>query len=153
MDTNINIIFQDGQGGGTPTDPTVPGATPNPDAPEQTRKGGNEKSNALGITGAFVYSAGRQALSAVTSRVGTVTRSNVRQAKINTAMNLTGKAISFGVALVSENYAALAMMIVSSATETFSSLADYYTAANQEQIAKHIQIKSYGGFSGVNRSR
>jgi|GEM_PF-5740458 len=153
MDTNINIIFQNGQGGGTPTDPEIPGATPNPDAPEQTQKRGNEKESALAKTRAFAYSMGKQALSAVTSRIGSATRSNLRQTQVNAALNLTEKLITGGVALVTENYAALALMAMSSAIEMASSVTDYNTAARQEMIANQIRVKGYGGFGGINRSR
>ncbi len=149
-DTTINIIFSDGQVGGTESEPEIPGATPNPEAPEKTKKGGKEKDNALTMTKALALSAGKQAISAVTARVGNVTRSNVRQAKVNAGMKIASTGFGMGAALVSQNYAALAVMAISATIETASNIFDYNTSAVQEQRANQIRVKSYGDF---NRSR
>ena len=47
MNTNINIIFSNQQGGGSESDPESPGVTPNPESPEQTQKKEKRKTNLL----------------------------------------------------------------------------------------------------------
>lgn len=123
MDTNINIIFSNQQGGGSESDPKSPGVTPNPEAPEQTEKKGNEKEETFDTKAIALY-VGKKALSMVTSRVGVTTRSSVKQAQVNTAMKMVG----YGVAIAKDPVLGLLAVGV----DTVNSILDYDEARKTE---------------------
>ena len=150
MDTNINILIQDGDSGGTATAPEMPGATPNPEAPETTKKTDKESDNALTLTKALAVGVGKQALSFVTSRVGTATRSSVNQTRVNAAMKLAGYTTGAGVSVATMNFKALALLAVSASVDLVGSVVDYNTAADREKAAYNVNA---GRYSNVNRSR
>ena len=150
MDTNINIIFQDGGAVGSEADPTCPGSTPNPDAPEQTKKQGKEKDNALTATKAMALYVGKQAFNMVTSRVGAVTRSNIKQAQVNAAVKTIGYGATFIGSLATQNYLAAALTVLSFGVETINSSIDYNEKARTERVGLSIAGKRAGS---INRSR
>ncbi len=141
MDTNINIIFSNQQGGGSESDPEVPGATPNPEAPEETKKGGKEKDNSFNSKAIALY-VGKQALSMVTSRVGVMTRSNVKQAQVNTAMKMVG----YGVAIAANPVLGILAMGV----DFINSSLDYKEKGRVEERRLSV-LKERAGLT--NRSR
>ncbi len=122
MDTNINIIFSNQQGGGSESDPESPGVTPNPEAPEQTKK--KQKETDSFDAKAMALYVGKQALTMVTSRVGVMTRSNVKQAQVNTAMKMVG----YGV-MIAKNPV---LGILAIGVDTVNSLLDYEEASRVE---------------------
>ena len=122
MDTNINIIFSNQQGGGSESDPESPGVTPNPEAPEQTQKKQKE-TDSFDAKAMAIY-VGKQALTMVTSRVGVMTRSNVKQAQVNTAMKMVG----YGV-MIAKNPV---LGILAIGVDTVNSLLDYEEASRVE---------------------
>ncbi|MBQ3597470.1 MAG: hypothetical protein II988_06655 [Clostridia bacterium] len=122
MDTNINIIFSNQQGGGSESDPESPGVTPHPEAPEQTKK--KQKEPDSFDAKAMALYVGKQALTMVTSRVGVMTRSNVKQAQVNTAMKMVG----YGV-MIAKNPV---LGILAIGVDTVNSLLDYEEASRVE---------------------
>lgn len=123
MDTNINIIFSNQQGGGNEADPESPGVTPNPEAPEETAKKPKENNNEFDTKAMAIY-VGKQAMQMVTSRVGVATRSNVKQTQMNTALKMVG----YGVMFAKNPYlGALAMGV-----DMINSVLDYEEAGRVE---------------------
>lgn len=150
MDTNINIIFSNQQGGGSESDPTTPGATPNPEAPEQQKQDGKTDNKALTMAKAMAVQVGKQALQMATSRVGQTTRSTVQQQKVNTAMKVAGYGIGFVGALATQNYAAAAMMVVSVGFDIVNTHIDYNYGKSVERTGLTIAAQRAGH---INRSR
>lgn len=149
MDTNINIIFSNQQVGGSESDPEVPGATPNPEAPEQTKKGGKESNKSLTVAKALGVAIAKQSISIVTSRVGAVTRSTVKQQQVNAAMKMGGFAIGLGVAAATQNWAAAGMMLVSESINIISESVDY----NHKKGIEQTTLSVMQARAGINRSR
>ncbi len=149
MDTNINIIFSNQQGGGSESDPEVPGATPNPEAPEKTKDGGKETNKAKAAATAMAVAVAKQGISAVVSRVGVMTRSNTKQAQVNSAVKMVGYSIGFGTAVASQNWAAVAVMAISIGTETVTGIIDYNRNSSIERNTLSIARER----AGINRSR
>ncbi|MBQ8426558.1 MAG: hypothetical protein IJX16_07575 [Clostridia bacterium] len=141
METNINIIFSNQQGGGSESDPETPGVTPNPEAPEETQKKPKEKDNSFNSKAIALY-IGKQALSMVTSRVGVMTRSNVKQAQVNTAMKMVG----YGVAIATNPV----LGILAIGVDTINSALDYSEKARVEERRLSV-LRERAGAS--NRSR
>lgn len=149
MDTNINIIFSNQQGGGSEADPTTPGSTPNPEAPEKQKQDGKTDNKALTMAKAMAVQIGKQAMQMVTSRVGIATRSTLKQQQMNAAMKTAGYGIGFVGALATQNYAAAAMMVVSAGFEMANSVMDYnYNIGIEKQTLSINNVRA-----GINRSR
>lgn len=149
MDTNINIIFSNQQCGGSESDPEVPGTTPNPESPEQNKKGGKETSKAKAAATAMAVAMVKQGISATVSRVGVMTRSNVKQAQVNSTVKMVGYGIGFGTAVATQNYAAIAVMAVSIGAETITGLIDY----NRNSAIERNTLSITRERAGISRSR
>lgn len=149
-DSTINIIISGQQGGGSEADPEVPGATPNPEAPEKNKKGGKEKDNMGSVAKAAAITAAKQAFSTVISRVGVATRSDVKQQKVNAAVKLGGYGVAVITSLATQNYAALATTVISICAEAITNEIDYNRNRNIESTALNIQRQRTGSY---NRSR
>ena len=150
MDTNINIIFSNQQGGGSESDPTTPGATPNPEAPEQQKQDGKTDNKALTMAKAMAVQVGKQALQMATSRVGQMTRSSVQQQKVNAAMKNVGYGIAFVTSLATQNYAAAAMTLVSVGFDVANTYIDYNYGKSVERTGLTVASQRAGH---LNRSR
>lgn len=150
MDTNINIIFSNQQGGGSESDPTTPGATPNPEAPEQQKQDGKTDNKALTMAKAMAVQVGKQALQMATSRVGQVTRSNLKQAQTNAAIKNIGYGVGLLGAVATQNYAAAAMMVVSIGVDVANRVIDYNFNLGVERQTLSINNQRAGN---MNRSR
>ena len=150
MDTNINIIFSNQQGGGSESDPTTPGATPNPEAPEQQKQDGKTDNKALTMAKAMAVQVGKQALQMATSRVGQVTRSNLKQAQTNAAIKNIGYGVGLLGAVATQNYAAAAMMVVSIGVDVVNRVIDYNFNLGVERQTLSINNQRAGN---MNRSR
>lgn len=150
MDTNINIIFSNQQGGGSESDPTTPGATPNPEAPEQQKQDGKTDNKALTMAKAMAVQVGKQALQMATSRVGQATRSNLKQARTNAAIKNIGYGVGIIGAVASQNYAAAAMMVVSIGVDIANRAIDYSFNLGVERQTLSINSQRAGN---INRSR
>ena len=150
MDTNINIIFSNQQGGGSESDPTTPGATPNPEAPEQQKQDGKTDNKALTVAKAMAVQVGKQALQMATSRVGQVTRSNLKQAQTNAAIKNIGYSVGLLGAVATQNYAAAAMMVVSIGVDVANRVIDYNFNLGVERQTLSINNQRAGN---MNRSR
>ena len=149
MDTNINIIFSNQQGGGSESDPEVPGVTPNPESPEQNKKGNKESSNAKAAASAMAVALVKQGVSATISRVGVMSRSSVKQAQVNSTVKMVGYGVGFGTAVASQNWAAVAVMAVSIGSETVTGLIDYNHNRGIERNTLSITRER----AGISRSR
>lgn len=139
MDTNINIIFSNQQGGGSESDPETPGVTPNPESPETTQKNSKEKDTSVNSKMIALY-VGKQALSMVTSRVGVMTRSNVKQQQVNTAMKMVG----YGVAIATNPV----LGILAIGIDTANSIIDYNEKARVESNRLSILRERAGNSNG-----
>ncbi|MBR0189100.1 MAG: hypothetical protein IJQ23_01785 [Clostridia bacterium] len=139
-EVNINLYFGDNSGaGGTENDPLTPGATPNPDAPEQIQKKPNEKDTSFSSKALALY-VGKQALNMVVSRVGTMTRSNVKQQQVNTAMKMVG----YGVAVSIHPL----LGILAIGADTVNSILDYNEKARVEGLKLSILRERAGNING-----
>ena len=149
MDTNINIIFSNQQFGGSESDPEVPGATPNPEAPEQNKQGGKESNKSKATASAIAVAMVKQGVNATISRVGVMTRSNVKQAQVNSTVKMVGYGVGFGAAVASQNWAAVAVMAISIGADTVTGLIDYNRNSSIERNTLSIARER----AGINRSR
>lgn len=150
-DTTINLIFQNSNGGGSESDPTMPGATPNPESPETTKESLKESANALTLTKALGVRVGKQAVNMASSRVGVVTRSNLRQQKINAGMKAGAYAVTFIGSVASQNYFAAALTALSFIGDNVNESIAYNENARTESARLSILGQRYQ--SNVNRSR
>lgn len=150
-ETNINIYLYGNTPSGSESDPLMPGVTPNPDAPEETAYGIKESANALTMTKAIGFKAGRQALSMVTSRVGVSTRNNLKQEQTNAALKGTGYGLTFFGSLATQNYLAAAVTAVSFIGDLYNSGMQYSDNAAREEGRLSILRRRYYG--NIDRSR
>lgn len=149
MDTNINIIFSNSKSGGSESDPTTPGVTPNPNEPDKVEETQKTDNKSLTIAKAMAVRVGKQAINMAVSRVGAVTRSNLRQQQVNAAMKMAGYGIGLTTTLASQNYAAAAMLMVSIGFDITNNIVDYNHNLGIER--QTLQINR--SMSGINRSR
>ncbi len=150
-ETSINIYLYGQRGGGNESDPTMPGVTPNPEAPDETETGIKDSANALTVTKALGFKVGRQALNMVTSRVGVSTRNNLKQQQTNAAIKGAGYGLTFFGSLLTQNYFAAAMTAVSFVGDIYSSGVQYSDNAVKEEGRLSILRQRYYG--NINRSR
>lgn len=149
MDTNINIIFSNQTAGGTPTEPECPGATPNPQAPEQNNTSGKESGKSKALVTALAVTVAKQSIANVTSRIGAITRSTIAQQRVNSAMRMSGYAISIGTSLATQNWGAAIMSFISMGVDTITGVVDYRRERQIEQTGLSIAQSR----AGTNRSR
>ena len=141
-EVNINLYFGDNSGaGGTENDPLTPGATPNPESPEQIQKSSTTK-DVMTETEALCLYVGKQGFNMVTSRVGTTTRSNVNQQKTNGAL----KAVGYAAMIIKNPYLGIAAV----GLDILNSQLDWDEKKSVEQRRSEI-IK--GRISASNGSR
>lgn len=149
MDTNINIIFSNQSSGGTESDPECPGVTPNPEAPEQNKTGGKESDRYITTAKAMALSIGKQSITSSLSRVGTYTRSNVKQERVNEISKLAGIGVGLGVSLISGNLASAVMIGASAIGSAISEQLEFNTNKNIESRGLAVRNQR----AGINRSR
>ena len=146
-DTNINIYLQVADNG-DPTNPQDPGTTPQPEDPTKNKgEKGKEGKTMTQMVGAYI---GKQALDMATSRVGQVTRSNLKQAQTNAAIKNIGYGVGILGAVASQNYAAAAMMVVSIGVDMANRVIDYNFNLGVERQTLSISNQRAGN---MNRSR
>lgn len=139
-DTNINIIFKNADASGSESDPTAPGATPNPDNPTEPKEDAGKGTSFS--TKAIALYIGKQALNMATSRVGQVTGSNVLQDKVNAGLKVAGYAVAIATNPI--------MGTLALGVDYISSAIDYNINAGKENSAMEILNIRAGN---INRSR
>ena len=149
-DTNINVIFSNQAAGGSEADPEVPGVTPNPESPELVQEKPKEKNKALTMTKAMALYVGKQALNMATSRVGAITRSNIKQEQTNAALKVMGYGAGFFGAAASGNPAAMAMVGISLAVDIIGRTIDFNHNREKESVTTAVMLQRTGS---KNRSR
>ena len=141
-EVTINMYFGDNSGqGGSENDPLTPGVTPNPESPEKIQKTPNTK-GVMTETEAMCLYVGKQGFNMVTSRVGTVTRSSVKQQKTDSAL----KAFGYAAMIMTNPYIGIAAV----GLDILNSQLDWEEKKSVEQRRSEI-IK--GRISASNGSR
>ena len=139
-DTNINIIFRQTDASGSESDPTAPGATPNPENPTDQQE--NSGKGASFSTKAIALYIGKQAINMATSRVSQITGSNVLQEKVNAGLKVAGYAVAIATNPV--------MGVLALGVDVANSVIDYNINASKENSAMVILNTRAGN---INRSR
>lgn len=149
-DTNINVIFSNQAAGGSEADPEVPGVTPNPESPELVQEKPKEKSKALTMTKTLGLYVAKQAINVAMSRVGSVTRSDIKQAQVNSAIKMVGYGASFIGGAASGNIGMIAMSVLSFGVDVIGSSIEYNHKKGIESTVNSIMMQRAGN---KNRSR